>query len=250
MHTARGAHQQHQQQQASMAGAGTPGASVSPNCMPAGQGMGAQNMQAPMAYLSSQSKFQWDADYHRTLLEAAQRLPAGSVPMGFIKALSDTMAPLAEPAPMEPDPAALHWFQDTYPGIMSSTRRDVLAVRAYLEEQMQELKKSLGLASEGKVSSAAGTVSNPGHARSNTSPDRSRDMGLPATAFTGGDSVVLLRDGDGYVSTAVLKHQVCACVLTGLGALLGLLLTTLQAGTGRSLCILHRRGLQADGLAA
>lgn len=191
-----------------------PGAVVSPPArMPAGQGAASSPGAQPPAYMAGQGKFAWDADYHRTLLEAAQRLPAGAVPAGFIRALHDTMAPLAEAPPLEPDPAALKWFQETYPGIMSASRRDVLAVRAYLEAQMHELRKSLGLAAEGRTSANGASAGSPGpgpagHGRQGASPERAREPAQAAASFMGADSVVLLRDGDGYVSTAVLKHQV------------------------------------------
>ncbi|KXZ52914.1 hypothetical protein GPECTOR_8g292 [Gonium pectorale] len=76
------------------------------------------------------SKYSWEPDYQRALLDAALRLPPEAVPAGFMATLSSTLPPPAEAPPLEPDTAALKWFKNSYPEAISTSRRDALAVSA------------------------------------------------------------------------------------------------------------------------
>ncbi|KAG2499098.1 hypothetical protein HYH03_003281 [Edaphochlamys debaryana] len=55
--------------------------------------------------------------------------------------LSSTLPPPAEAPPMEPDATALKKFKNTYPDAVSTSRRDAMAVRAWLDEQLASLRR-------------------------------------------------------------------------------------------------------------
>ncbi|GFR43695.1 hypothetical protein Agub_g4805, partial [Astrephomene gubernaculifera] len=86
-------------------------------------------------------KYTWEPEYQRALLDAALRLPPEAVPAGFMATLSSTLPPPAEAPPLEPDPAALKWFKATYPEAISTSRRDAMAVRLWLDEQFHSLRR-------------------------------------------------------------------------------------------------------------
>ncbi|KAG2499096.1 hypothetical protein HYH03_003279 [Edaphochlamys debaryana] len=247
------------------------------------------------------TKYTWEPEYQRVLLDAALRLPPESVPAGFMATLSSTLPPPAEAPPMEPDATALKWFKNTYPDAVSTSRRDAMAVRAWLDEQLVSLRRhvlpslnpaaaamALGLgqrprsapdasamsqaaaaaqaaaiaaqaqpqtvtvsgmigrgsasptpkhtsdgappspkASVGAEPSTAaagpgpGSGSLPGPVPSSSSPERpARGGGRPISpdragvaapgpppTFSGPESMLLVRDGEGYLDGAVVRHQ-------------------------------------------
>lgn len=183
------------------------------------------------------------------------------MPAGFITTLSSQLPSHDTSPPMEPDPTALRWFKDSYPDAVSTTRRDAIAVRLWVEQQMALLRSHLDAQQQPRPHSApygtlapaaagmgagAGVVNGGGTENAPTSPRRTgggaagagvQERGksisggpgqggqLQAGAagggagvggaggagalphFAGADSLVLVRDAEGYLDAAVLRHQ-------------------------------------------